>query len=151
MFDRLLNLWPDGPATAGGTNSGTAGPATITGSAKFLGKNKGFTAQVRVGGDITGAGASMTPTFEESANGTSGWTALAAMAAITAEQVGGISTTPVARPAPEIPGSRPATVGFQTTKDYVRVVLTMAGTGPSFPLTSVTVVPNASATLPSGS
>jgi hypothetical protein len=141
-YDKLLNLYPDTGQSA------TAGPTTVTGSAKFLGRNRSYVAEVRVGGDITGAGATLTPTIEESANGTSGWAQIAAGVAITAEQVGYVGGT---TPRPEVPGLPPVSIGFTTTKDYGRTILTLAGTTPSFPLTSVTVVPNDTAIKRSGS
>lgn len=142
MYDKLLNLYPDTGQYA------SAGPGNVTGSAKFLGRNRGYTAEVRVGGDITPAGATLAATIEESANGTSGWAQIAAGALITAEQVGYVGGT---TPRPEVPGFPPVQIGFQTTKDYVRAILTLTGTTPAFPLTSVTVVPNDTATKRSGS
>ena len=44
----------------------------------------------------------------------------------------------------------PQRLGFTTTKDYVRAVLTLAGTSPVFPLTSVMVEPVDNPTLMSG-
>jgi hypothetical protein len=135
-YDSLINLY--GPATLTTTAQGTA---------KVLGRNRGFTGVVRVGGDVTGAGATMTATIEESATGTAGWAVIATFPAVTDEMVGYVSGT---TPRYEVPGEDPLSVAFKTSKDYVRAVLTTGGTTPSFGLTSVTVQPNDTAYKISG-
>lgn len=138
MNDALLNLYS-------GTLTGSPGAQT----GKMLGRNRVFRAVGRCGGDVTGAGATCSMAIEEST--TLGGTYAAvpgAGALVITEQIGVTGTT--ARP--EIPSTVTTlpSVSFTTTKDYVRVNVTLGGTTPSFPGVSVTVEPLDTATVLSG-
>lgn len=137
-YDALLNLY--GPATA---------TATTQGSAKAWGRNRAMRVEARVGGDVTGTTPSMTITVEQSATGTGSWALIpgATFAAITDEQVGFVGGT---TPRYEVPGEDPLSMTVTPTQDYVRAVLTLSGTTPSFPLTSVNAFPIDSPTKRSG-
>lgn len=145
MYDALLNL-------LSGNLSGT--PAQ--GAARFLGRNRTFRAIGRCSGDVTGAGATCTVTFEQSSDGTGAgagtWAAIPGVATLAiTEQVGYVSATgPTARP--EVPSavSPLPSVTFTPTKDYVRAAPVLAGTSPVFPGISVTVEPLDVAVLASG-
>ena len=137
MYDTLLNLF----------SANVSGAATTNGSAKALGRNRSFQAVLRVGGDVTGTTPTLNVTIEESATGTGSWTQIAAFAQVIDEQVGYVATT---TPRYEVPGEDPLTVGFVTSKDYVRAVVVAGGTTPAFPLTSVNVRPLDSAYKRSG-
>ena len=126
-----------------------SGAATTQQAAKFLGRNRVYHAVGRVGGDVTGAGATLTFTIEESSNGTSGWAAVPGSGTGTlVEMVGYVGGT---TPRPEVPRvADPVRVPFLTTKDYVRVVTTAGGTTPAFPSTSIDAEPQDTATKKSG-
>ncbi len=137
VWDGLLNL-------LSGNLSGT--PAA--GSAKRLGKNRTYRAWGRCGGDVTGAGATLNVTIEESADGATGWVQIAGPMAIT-EQVGYVGGT---TPRPEVPSGVAVLpwLFFTTSKDFVRAVPALSGTSPVFPNVSVTTEPIDAPFLASG-
>lgn len=141
MYDSLLNLY-----------SGTLTGAPGAQGGKMLGRNRTFRAIGRCGGDAT-VGATATFAFEESNTPGSGYAAIAgAPSLVVTEQVGGFATSPTVRPSPEIPSSVSPlpSATFTTTKDYVRVNITLGGTTPTLPGVSVSVEPLDAALLPSG-
>lgn len=139
MNDKLLMLYS-------GSLSGTPGAQT----GALLGKNRVFRAWGRCAGDVTGAGATCSMAIEEATTLGGSYTVVpgSGTLAIT-EQYGGVNGT---TPAPEIPTAvipLPSIV-FTTTKDYVRVNVTLAGTSPVFPGTTVYCEPIDAPSVPSG-
>jgi hypothetical protein len=143
MWDDLINLWP-----AWG-QSGNIATGAAAGPVKRLGKNRTYRVWGRCGGDVTGAGATLGISVEESADGATGWTVIAGPMNVT-EQVGAVSAT---IPRPEVP-SGVATLPwliFTTSKDYVRMAApTLGGTTPVFPAVSVKAEPVDAPHLASG-
>lgn len=137
MNDSLLKLL--------GKDISAAGVVSETG--KLLGKNRSFNAVCRVGGDVTGAGAALTFILEESAVLTSGYAQIPGTGTVTLTEMAGTSGL---LPKSEIPGSLALRVPFNTTKDYVRVTSTTAGTSPVFPGVSVYADPISNPLVPSG-
>ena len=136
MYDETLKLY-EGTLTS-----------DTDGDAKALGRNRSFTAILRVGGDVTGTSPTLDVTIQQSATGTGSWTTIGTFTQVTDEMVGYIAT---ATPRYEVPGEDPLTCAFNTTQDYVRAVLNIGGTAsPTFPLTSIHVVPNDTAHKRSG-
>lgn len=131
MYDTTLNLIE--PSTLTSTGNGDT---------KFLGRNRAFRGELRVGGDVTGTLPTMDVVVKQSSD-LSTWTTLATFAQVIDEQVGYIDAAGAgAGPRPEVPGEDPLVVNFSTTADYVRAEVTIGGTGtPTFPLVSVKVTP----------
>lgn len=121
--------------------------ATVSETGKFLGRNRSFNAVCRVGGDVTGAGAALTFVLEESTALTGSYTAIPGTGTVTLVEMAGSTGT---QPKSEIPGSLAVRVPFITTKDYVRVTSTTAGTSPVFPGVSIYADPINNAVVPSG-
>lgn len=121
-YDELLRL-------SGSTNNPLE---TITasgnGTAVFVGANRSFTVAQRVGGVVSGTNPTLDTKIQESANGSSGWTDVVSFPQVTASMAG-LSG-----------GTGPNRVGVVTTKDYLRRVHTVGGTGsPSFGAVSVLI------------
>jgi hypothetical protein len=147
LYDNLLNLIP----------SQTVGATVITGTGKPLGRNRSFNAVARIAGDVTGAGAALALTIEQSATvgGTyaqiagplamvelatiQGTTARPEIPLVLAASVQGTAGTP-----------NPQRLTFNTTLDFVRAILTPTGTTPSFPGTTVVIEPIDNPTVMSG-
>jgi hypothetical protein len=137
VYDATLNLLEPSSITS-----------TANGTAKFLGRNRSFLAELRVGGDVTGTNPTLDVTIEEDANGAGVGTEIAAVTQITNEMVGYIAT---ATPRYEVPGESPLSVVFRTSLDYVRAVITIGGTDtPTFNDVSVRVRPLSEAYKRSG-
>jgi hypothetical protein len=129
VYDATLNLLEPSSITS-----------TANGTAKFLGRNRSFLAELRVGGDVTGTNPTLDVTVEQSAD-LSTWTEIAEFSQVIDEMVGYVDASPVSV-RPEVPGEAALTRTFSTTQDYVRAVVTVGGTAtPTFPLTSVKVLP----------
>lgn len=138
MNDATLCLLPFGTINVASTVSQTG---------KFLGRNRSYNIVGRVGGDVTGAGAALTFIIEESTALASGYAPVPGTGTVTLTEMVGTGGT---APKPEIPGALAVRVPFTTTKDFVRITTTAAGTSPVFPGTSVYAEPIDNPTVPSG-
>jgi hypothetical protein len=114
---------------------------------KFLGRNRAFNLVGRIGGDVTGAGAALTFTIEECTTLGGTYTTVPGTGTVTLTEMVG---TGGSAPKPEIPGALPVRVPITTTKDFVRITTTAAGTTPVFPGVSVYADPIDNPMLPSG-
>lgn len=150
MFDSKLDLYSGSPSGVGTTNA----------TGQQLGRNRTYRAWGRCSGDMTGAGATCSVAITESATQGGTYAAIPGAAALVISEQVSIQGTSVR---PEIPAPfspyapvNPPTTGplpsvvFTTTKDWVRAEVTLAGTSPSFPSTSVKIEPLDKPTVASG-
>jgi hypothetical protein len=122
----------------------------------FLGRNRTYFAVPRIGGDVTGTTPTLSFTLEESNALASGYAQVPGTGTINVTEMWGLqaaggSAAAGAKPElPRVPGTPPK-IGFTTTKDYVRAVVTAGGTSPVFPNASIYAEPAEGATKQSGS
>jgi hypothetical protein len=125
---------------------GTAGDprqtltATGSGTWRFVGKNKAYRAQMRIGGAVSGTNPTLDMRVQQAATSGGVATTVATFTQATASQVG--YTTSGGTPRYEVPGTQdPPEQIFAATQDWIRVDYTVGGSAsPSFGNVSVELV-----------